>query len=57
MIPDAFDVSKRLLIPFIVWFNDFSFMCVFMTLLQAAEQSLLRGMVMSGLFFPENYGQ
>lgn len=44
MIPDASDVSKkRLLIPFIVWFNDFSFMCFFTTLLQAAEQSVHRG--------------
>lgn len=35
--------QRRLLIPFIVWFNDCSFMCVFMSLLQAAEQLLLWG--------------
>lgn len=43
MIPDAFDVSEEVANTFIVWFNDFSFMCVFMTLLQAAEQLVLRG--------------
>lgn len=34
--------QRQLLIPFTVWFNDFPFMCVFMTLLQAAEQLVLR---------------
>lgn len=33
--------QRRLLIPFTVQFYDFPFMCVFMTLLQAAEQLVL----------------
>lgn len=39
--------------PFLVWFNDFSFMCVFMTLLQAAKQLVLACMVW-GLLFPKD---